>query len=143
MEGIGLDAARRTCGDDRNELRPIQRSDRRRDRMPRVFAHQNCSSPEARVEGSHIATGFDKPFLVEDTVGGKKDLAMDVPNSRVRAAERDPQCGIVKVIAPQFVEAEADLERRCARADAEGRSPGSSIHDRRMTCKESLPIWRP
>jgi hypothetical protein len=115
MQRIGRDPARGARGHHRNQLGAVNRRDGRRDRMPDVLAHQHRRPAESCREGTHVPPGIDEAFLVEHSIGGKKDLAMHMPNPGVAPAEGSPHGGVVVAVVAPLVEAETDLQRGCLR----------------------------
>ena len=55
---------------------------------------------------------LDEPLLVEHAVGRQEDLAVDVPDAGVGAAERGVEAGVEEPVLVHLVEAEGDVERR-------------------------------
>jgi hypothetical protein len=55
--------------------------------VPGVLTDKDRSPSPTGIERLHTATGLDKALLVEDPVCRQKDLAVDVPDPGVRAAE--------------------------------------------------------
>jgi hypothetical protein len=82
--------------------------------VPGVLTDKDRSPSPTGVERLHAAAGLDKALLVEDTVGRKKDLAVNVPDPGVRAAERSIQAGVIESIPVYLVEAERNINRRRA-----------------------------
>jgi hypothetical protein len=113
--GVGLETASRARPGHDEQLRPIERGDGRHQRVPRVLAHDHGGAPESGVVGLNRESRLDETLFVEDSVGGKENLAVNVPDARVGSAEAGRHRGIVQPGAPTLVEAGNDFHRRSPR----------------------------
>ena len=80
--------------------------------MPGVLADEDRRPAPAGVERLHAPARLDEPLLVEDAVRGQEDLAVDVPDAGIWAAQRGVQPGVEQPVLVHLVEAEGDVERR-------------------------------
>ncbi len=78
--------------------------------MPGVFADQHRRAAPTRVEGAHLEPAIDEPFLVEQTVCRKKQLAVHVPDQRLVASQRYIERAIIEGVVPHLVESNAHIE---------------------------------
>ena len=78
------DATRRRRRANEDELRAVERGDRRGHAVPRILADEHRGASPRRVERANLASALDEPFLVEQTVGRQKHLAMDVSDVSAR-----------------------------------------------------------
>src|SRR5213596_1960825 len=64
-----------------DELGPLKRGDRARERVPRVLADQDRRPPPARVERPDLAAAIHEALLVEHAVRGEEHLAVHVTDA--------------------------------------------------------------
>ena len=74
----GLVATRRRRAAAQKKIGAVERQDRRGHRVPQILADQHAHPAEARPECVHLAARLHEPGLLEDSVGGQEDLAVDV-----------------------------------------------------------------
>jgi len=110
-----LNASRRAGARHQDELRPVQRADRRHDRVPCVLAHEEHGAPPVGLERCNTASRLDEPLLVEHAVRRQEDLPMHVPDGRTAPSQRSVDRRVVQPVAMHFVEAERDVEGWCGR----------------------------
>jgi hypothetical protein len=104
----------RTGTRNEDDLSSIESRQHRGERVPSVLTDKDRCPPPTSIERLHAAAGLDEALLVEDPVGGKKDLAVNVPNPGVWPAERSVEARVIKSIPMDFVEAERNIDRRRA-----------------------------
>ena len=76
---------------DDDQLGAIERRQHGSEGVPGILADEDRRPAPTGIEGLDAPAGLDEAFLVEDAVGGQKDLSMDVTDPGVWPAERGVQ----------------------------------------------------
>ena len=101
--------------------------------VPQVLAHEQAHPPEPRVERPQVATGLHEPPLVEETVGGQEELAVDVHHLVPAPARRQIGGAVaeampVPLVEPQDHVAAAARRRLAHRFDQLGPGQRHFLH---------------
>src|SRR5918999_3480465 len=111
IAAAGPGAACRWRGRHEEDLRAVERSDRRGEAVPYVLANEERRAAPWRIESAYLASALDEALLVEQTVRRQEDFAVYVPDDRLATTERHVHRRVVQGVAPHLVEADRDVER--------------------------------
>ena len=102
----------RRCARHDEQLSAFERGDRRGQGMPCVFANENRgpASPIRLERSDAVLPAIDESLFVENAVGGKEHLAMDVAHVGFLFSERRVQGRVVDVVLEALVEADGDID---------------------------------
>ena len=95
-----------------DQLGAVQRRQHRGERVPGIFTDEDRRPAPSGIECLDAPPGLDETLLVEDAVGRKEDLPVDVADPGVRPAERGVQPRVVEPVSVDLVEAQRNVERR-------------------------------
>jgi protein tyrosine phosphatase (PTP) superfamily phosphohydrolase (DUF442 family) len=79
--------------------------------MPGIFTDEDCGPTPGRIERLDTTPGLHEPFLIEDPVGRKKDLSVNVADSGIGPTECGIETGVIQPVSMYLVEAKADVDR--------------------------------
>ena len=78
--------------------------------VPGILTHEHCRAAPGRVERPHLAPSFDEALFVEQAIGRKKYLPVDVMDGRLAGAKRHVHRAIVELVVPDLVEPDDEIE---------------------------------
>ena len=109
--GSGLEIARGGSAHDNQKFSAAERQNRRRERMPHLLADQQTHTAKARVERAQIGPGLHETRLVENPVGWREHLPVNVPHRPRTVPGFQINHTVVKPSPPALVEADYDVRR--------------------------------
>jgi hypothetical protein len=79
--------------------------------VPRILTNEHGGTAPTGIEGLNTPSGLNEALLVEDSVCGKEDLAMNVSDAGVGPAQGSVESGVIEAVAMHLIKSERHVQR--------------------------------